>query len=354
MYSRELLSPPNKLIVDGKPLFGCYKDLPKSMDIKGVKRPFRVIPLPKFITNLRIRCSISLILNTQEYIGNLYILDAKFFTYSEFILWKKDTKQKFSYRHITGIRRRVIPKNLEKGNCHIRAKKREVHLRWNQEKNLFSLDLYMKGDKYRPSFSANFLINTKSSDFSKVFSVMPAPSTARCTALAQITGPTDGTLFINKNKQYIIPHILTGDMFLNIRRVYAKLRTIHKQITSTGKIGNDRVSVQLGLGSASSIDNIKYNENILFVNGQKTPLPPIVITHPYGINKNWNIQDTENMVDLSFTPISDNLRTLSIFILRSKHHTMYGHLNGVLLTKDGNSITLKNFPAIATLQRIRF
>ena len=62
--------------LDDGSLQDFYKDLPKSMDIKGVKRPFRVIPLPKFITNLRIRCSISLILNTQEYIGNLYILDA--------------------------------------------------------------------------------------------------------------------------------------------------------------------------------------------------------------------------------------------------------------------------------------
>jgi len=49
-------------------------------------------------------------------------------------------------------------------------------------------------------------------------------------------------------------------------------------------------------------DTNKNNENALWVNGKLTPLPPVRITMPDGINADWVIQDVEGMVDLKFTP----------------------------------------------------
>ena len=97
-----------------------------------------------------------------------------------------------------------------------------------------------------------------------------------------------------------------------------------------------------------------YNENLLVVDGEITPLPGVKITHPYGLTNQWIIQDTESMVDLSFTPVSDNLRNFSIFIIHAKLHTMYGLFNGNLLDKKGKTISIKDFSGIAKAQRIRF
>ena len=58
--------------------------------------------------------------------------------------------------------------------------------------------------------------------------------------------------------------------------------------------------------------NAATGEYILFVDGAKTLLPPIKITKPFGFQKKWIIQDTESMIDLSFTPHSDDLRIFSI------------------------------------------
>ncbi|NLM00974.1 MAG: DUF2804 family protein [Treponema sp.] len=354
MYKREMTDPPAQLIADGKPQFGTFSKLPTNMDIKGVRRPFRVFPLPTFITNLRIRCSINISISTEDFVGTLFILDAKFFSYSELIFWKRSTNQKFSYRHVSGIRRRVVPKNLEKAGTTIRSKRRYIRIRWNKEKNTLSVLFNMTGDSIRPSFSGSFLIDSRSQKVGQIFSVMPAPTTARCTALAQIVSPIIGTLFFESTDQPILPYEFSGSMFFNIRRAYEKLRSKHEQLTGIGKINDDNIFFQIGLGSASSIDANKFNENVLFVNDEPTPLPPVVITYPYGIDKKWIIQDTENMIDLSFTPISANIRNLSIFILRSKHHTIYGKFNGVLLTKEGKSISLKDFTGIVNVLRIRF
>ena len=69
MYSRQMTAPPEKLVHHGKPVFGTFDGIPTSLDIRGVYRPFGVLPLPTFITDLRIRSSLVYIINTDEYIG---------------------------------------------------------------------------------------------------------------------------------------------------------------------------------------------------------------------------------------------------------------------------------------------
>ena len=93
-------------------------------------------------------------------------------------------------------------------------------------------------------------------------------------------------------------------------------------------------------------DSDSYNCNVLVVDGKQTALPSVYMTHPFGIDKNWIIQDTESMVDLTFTPLSVNSRTLNLIALRTNYHTMYGTFEGVLLTADGEKIILKNFPGM--------
>lgn len=353
MYTRKLLSAPKQIIKDGKPLFGTYFEMPKYLDIRGVKKPFRVLPLPTFITNMRIRCSISAIIQAENFIGTLDILDVKFFSFSEVILWNKSTRQKYAFRHISGIRRRVVPKNLETDVCLISSKRRYIRITWNKSKNYFSLLFNMKGDKIRPSFSGSFLLNPDAVGAAQIFSVLPAPTFARCTALTQTVAPVSGSIFSTKDDSEITHKELSGLMSFNIRRVYAKLRSKSEIIIGIGTINGKHVCFQITVGSMTPLDSYTYNENVLFYDSKVTPLPPVKITHPFGLSGKWIIQDTESMIDLSFSPISDNLRTLSIFILRTQYHTISGTFNGVLLTKDGESIVLKDFPGIAKKQYLR-
>ena len=65
------------------------------------------------------------------------------------------------------------------------------------------------------------------------------------------------------------------------------------------------------------------------------------------------IQDTENMIDLSFYPISDNKRIASIFILHTEYHTIYGSFEGDLFTTDGTAYHLKDFLGIGSRRSLR-
>ena len=68
-YERTLKDAPEKLVKNGKAQFGSFSKPPKSLDINGLKYPFGVLPLPTFITNLRIRTNLSFSFSTSEYYG---------------------------------------------------------------------------------------------------------------------------------------------------------------------------------------------------------------------------------------------------------------------------------------------
>nr|MBP3283864.1 DUF2804 family protein [Treponema sp.] len=72
----------------------------------------------------------------------------------------------------------------------------------------------------------------------------------------------------------------------------------------------------------------------------------VQITHSWGLGKNWVIQDFENMVDLTFTPISSQVHDFSLMIVHETTTTIYGTFEGVLKTKDNEDIVLHNFEGL--------
>ena len=120
---------------------------------------------------------------------------------------------------------------------------------------------------------------------------------------------------------------------------------------------DNKVRLQKFLANSGVASRRKCEELILegkiSVNGKITAMPPVLITHPFGISKKWIAQDTEGMVDLTFNPISVNSRTLNIVLMRNAYTTIYGTFEGVLVSDDGEKIVLKNCPGIVKKSHIR-
>ena len=77
------------------------------------------------------------------------------------------------------------------------------------------------------------------------------------------------------------------------------------------------------------------------------------MTQPFGLGKKWIIQDTENMVDLTFEPSSRINRELSLFAFKILVSNIYGKFEGVLKTQDGEDIKISGFGGIARDQLLR-
>lgn len=355
MYTRKLSKPPEKLIINGKPIFGTFAGIPPDLDIRGVTRPFGVLPLPTFITDLRIRSSLFFVFHTEEYTGIIDFFDARIFGHVEVIIWNKQSGRKFAYRTVTGPRKRLIPKKTTAGVCAALRNKRYIRVGWDTARNCLSAIFNLSGDDVRPDASAAFNAALDSPQAATVAAVLPAPVMRRCRAVWLLTAPMTGNLTLHDT--YAMQQAKTqnapGSVLFKSARAYYKIRTKKVSALGTGTIQGKNISFSITSANFESVNPDTYNENILFSDGKVTPLPPVKITYPFGITGKWVIQDTENMVDLSFTPVSDHSRTLSIFILRTQNHSIYGTFDGIMQTTTGESIILKDFPGIVRKQMVR-
>ncbi len=352
MYTRNLKEAPENLIKDGKAQFGSFITSPKNLDIKGIKSPFGVLPLPTFITNLRIRSNLSFVFSTSEYFGTIDLLDSKVYGFSEVNIWNKKTLKRYSYKNVMFLVRRLIPKNLEKAICLTYSKRRHIRIAWDKQRNKFKIEFNLKGDDVRPNIMGAF-VSSNWNDNVSFTSVLPAPIMRRCYASYQQPIIVEGGLCSTKGKMnpFFLPQ-RTQSLFV-LTRAYYKSRTLNNLITGIGKVKEDEIVFRITDMSILPVDKNTYNENVLIVNNEITPLPPVTVTHPFGKMKKWVIQDTESMVDLVFTPDSASQRIISVVLLHAQYFTVYGTFEGVLITKEGKSISLKGFPGIIKNQRIR-
>ncbi|MBO5235487.1 MAG: DUF2804 family protein [Spirochaetaceae bacterium] len=355
MYSREITDPPKKLVKNGKPVFGTFLYAPAKLDIKGVEQPFGVLPLPSFITDLRIRSTLFFVFNCEEYIGIIDFFDARLFGHAEVILWEKGSGRKLAYRAIIGPRKRLVPKTTAAGVCVSLNRNRYIRITWDLNCNRLSVVMDLKGDSARPSVSVAFNADISPEKRGYVSAVLPAPIMRRCRALWMLSSPFVGHLNLKEAKgiPQTAKQAVNGSILFEIYKAYYSFKTKSISAISTGVYKDKNFSFSITSSSLKAVDPDKYNENFLFYDNETTLLPPVKITYPYGIKGTWVIQDTENMVDLTFSPLSDHSRTISIFILRTQSHSIYGTFSGVIQTKNGENITLKEFPGIVRKQLMR-
>lgn len=354
MYNRDLEFPPEKIVEKGRSIFGTFSSYFKKLDISGIKKPYGILPLPTWITDLRIRKTITLSFTADEYIGSMEVLDALIFNFVEVIFWNKNTGKKVAFRKLLLPRRDFISINLEKGVTACFSKKRYLRFFWDRKENYLSILGNMKGDSIRPSFRICFKFDLESSHPAQITQIIPAPIMRRCKASYYVASNFEGSLSVkNPKSQSDNRENLPGMALVGLASAYYPLRVQETFITGIGTVDGKRIIFRLNTSSFSSTDDYHYNENVLFVDDSVYPLPPVKITYPEGFDKLWIIQDTECMVDLSFKPVSDNYHLLSIAVVHVDYHNVCGNFEGTISTNDGQSFNLKNFAGVGAKKRLR-
>lgn len=353
MYTRSISEPPPSIVKSGRPVFGDFTPAPKTLDIRKLEQPFSIMPLPAFITDWRIRSNLCFTFLTPDFFGTMELMDAHFFDFAEINIWERSSGKKLSFRSFILLRRRVIPLTIISGICTSQKKKRVFIIRWDYTKGKFSFLCRLKGDMHRTDASFSFFGDLQNKYSVCNTSVIPAPVMRRCAAVHHLslpltqkvqTGAAQSEADAIKNENW---------GFFTVRRSYYRLRSHCQSLTVLGTSDGVPIRFNLYTSNQDPFDPDLYNENVLFVAGETTPLPPVTITHPYGLNGQWIIQDTESMIDLSFFPISDTVRKKSILILRTEYHTIYGKCEGTVRDKHGTKFALKDFCAVAKKQYLR-
>ena len=342
MYSRQFSEPPEHLVENGKAHFGSFDGVSPKTDIRGMRAPYAGVPVPSIISNLRIKSRLDFAFSLEDYIGLSQFYDFKVIGLGEIIFWNKSTGKKYVYHTIMPSRRRFVPVLTTRGICACYRKSRFIKISWGRQHQHHALAFKVKGDSARPNAEGYMYSPMQDDMHSDALFVCPSPASSRCSATWFSSMNLSGHVAVNDEKKDDCSGL--GMMILN--RAYYKFHSKSSSVYGIGNVKNKKIVFYLKTSNMDAADSDTYNCNVLIVDGKQTALPSVYMTHPFGIDKNWIIQDTESMVDLTFTPLSVNSRTLNLIALRTNYHTMYGTFEGVLLTANGEKIILKNFPGM--------
>lgn len=349
MYTRQLCQIPPALIKNGRPVFGTFDGHVSKLDIRGLRGPFGGVPLPYFITNFRIKSSLTFNFSFDGFVISVLFFDAKLFGLAEIDIWNEKSGRKYAYKSIMGPRRRFIPHNLEQGFCANFKKSRYVRISWDHKRDRFSIIFNVQGDSVRPSVQAAFNGHFSSSSTKEITQCVPIKSRRRCSAsyISALKVHGSMTFGATKNSESRTWTTSEGSGIFLINRAYYGYVSQMQFVHASGMQNGRQISFVLENLSSLTFDPEISNRNGLIVDGEWTPLPPVKMTQPFGILKKWIIQDTENMVDLTFEPLSNNYRELMMMITKIRINIIYGKFEGVLKTKDGEALKISGFGGIA-------
>lgn len=360
LYTRKIEDAPTTLVKDGHPVFGTFTGLVKRFDIRGIKAPFGAMLLPTFLTNFRIKSRLSYCFSFANFVCDIEFFDAKLYGYMILVLWDILTGKKTVTRAILGAKMRRVPKRLsQKDSCVCLKHNKKIKLFWDRQKNLLQLKINIRLFKVKKSaFQTNDMndiikdgcLNLKvicplySQKTAQIISVSPSPTKSKCSASYKLSTACDAITNYGK---------INAVSLLDINRTFCKFNTKAQYIYATNIIDGFYISWVLCQSTQEAIDNNTYNENFLFVNDKITPLPPVKITQPYGLNSTWIVQDTESMIDLNFCPKSNLNHTLDAIFIKTQCNLFYGKFDGFIMDSNSKKWQVTKLSGIAKIFSMR-
>ncbi len=126
-------------------------------------------------------------------------------------------------------------------------------------------------------------------------------------------------------------------------RGYYPRKAHYDWVTTMGRctIDGEQKLLAFNLTRNQSIDQDKYNENILWLEGKSSILPPVTFSRSIESKdfKNfseWTIKDEHDMVNLKFKVYGMNPMITHAVVVNIDYYVAFGELEGYLRDEDGN------------------
>lgn len=333
MYSREILASRGTPIENGTPVPGTWQEAFGEVDLLEVQRPFS-FPLPRGLRDLRVKEWETFALQDDHIYLRAFLANIKYYRIAQVILYDKDSGELLRFNKVIPIGGWRLPRSLWNSSVYSSSYGFLFRIHNWLDAGTIKVDLDIEATLKRPSFTAHLEYCLNSLKIPPIAVNLP---------------------FSDRRSMYTYKTFSTvrGDMVFGGRHISldpAKTQGIFRdykgyfpyRMRSTW-CNAETLRFGFSIAENQTKETFKNNENVLWQEGGRmTPLPPVRITRPDGVEKDWVIQDVEGMVDLTFTPQEHIRSAFNLFLTRWEYDTPLGFYNGMLVNSDGEQIPVRN------------
>ena len=341
MYTREILPPRASPVEDGNPLFGTWNRAFEKVDLLEIKKPYQY-PLPRWIRNARIKEWVYFNVHDERFYLEAIFGNLKLYRMAQVLLYDKENDEKFVFRKSMPGTGWELPCSLANASIDSHSSRFYFRIHSWLDADTIRLDINIEAARRRPSLTVHLAYYVCSQDVTPM--VVSLGITERRSMYAyKALAPVRGDMVFGGQHISLKQNTCSG--FFCDYKGFFPYRMNAAYCTATG-FDEKKRRFGFHIAENQTRETNKNNENALWVNGKLTPLPPVLITMPNGPEADWVIQDIEGMVDLTFTPRSQNKSGTKMILANADLNTPLGYYNGMLVNSEGEQIQIRNLLGI--------
>lgn len=113
-------------------------------------------------------------------------------------------------------------------------------------------------------------------------------------------------------------------------------------LTTMNRIEKDGIVTTFGfnLTRNQSTDQNKYNENLIWLDNESSPLPPVFFTHDENDKNVWYVKDELGKVDIKFVIEDTYPIVFNVGLIMMKYYLPFGKIYGFVEDINGNKYTV--------------
>jgi hypothetical protein len=336
MYTREIQPPRNSPVEDGRPLQGTWDRAFDEVDLLDIHRPY-LFPLPRRLRDFRIKEWESLHIQDEKVFLGFLLANFKSFRMAQAFLYDKEKNEKFLVRKLLPFggwspNSWRLPKSLANSSAFSGSRRFFFRIHSWLDTGTVKFDLNIESSGRKPALTAHIEYNMGKGPSPMAVSL--GFSGRRSMYAFKAMAPVQGDIVLGGRR--IIMESGLG-FFCDYKGFfpYRMRETLCSALDFSGRFG-------FHLGENQARETYRNNENALWTDERLSPLPPVRITMPRGVDSDWIIQDVEGMVDLVFSPKEPNQTRVNSFFSSADYSAPLGHYNGMLAAANGEQIQVRN------------
>ena len=235
----------------------------------------------------------------------------------------------------------TLPRNSTQGDSHFENK--QVRLDFSLKPSRRHLSVSWPGFHDGKGISAEIDLATKPEDESMNI-VIPIKEKRFYYNRKINCMPASGSITYGESSEQLDPATCLGSLDWG-RGVWA-YKSFWNWASASGFLPDGRsLGLNLGMGFG---DLSRAGENAIILDRRIHKLEKVSFDYVSGdYMRPWHFTDSEDRLDLTFTPFKDRTATTNLGVITSQVHQMFGHYSGTVVADDGERIELRRLVGFA-------